>query len=142
MRARIMYAATCALNELTMFGRKGGDWGVHGLGHVFSFLYGIPHGATLSAIYPAWMRHIATRDEARITEFGKAVFGVAGVDKTIEQTMKMFSSFLSPVSLSDLKIGNFDEEKVIEAMVKSGATGYHYGLNEEDFRAILGYMKV
>ncbi|PLW93045.1 MAG: NADH-dependent alcohol dehydrogenase, partial [Marinilabiliales bacterium] len=55
LRSRIMYAATCALNEITMFGRVSGDWGVHNVGHVFSLLYDIPHGATLSAVYPAWL---------------------------------------------------------------------------------------
>ncbi len=142
MRARIMFAATCALNELTMFGRKSGDWGVHGLGHVFSLLYGIPHGASLSAIFPAWMKHVATRDSARIAEFGKAVFGVSGVDQTIDRTVQMFRSFLSPTNLGELKIDDYDEELVVDAMIRSEASGYHYLLGEEDFRAILGYMKV
>ncbi|HBG70101.1 MAG: hypothetical protein A2W93_10205 [Bacteroidetes bacterium GWF2_43_63] len=141
LRARIMYAATCALNELTMFGRKSGDWGVHGLGHVFSLLYGIPHGATLSAIYPAWMKHIAKRDSARIAEFGKAVFGVSGVDQTIEHTIKMYRSFLSPTNLNEMKIESYDEHQVIDAMIKSEASGYHYLLNEEDYREILQFMK-
>ncbi|HPF01547.1 MAG TPA: iron-containing alcohol dehydrogenase [Bacteroidales bacterium] len=140
MRARIMFAATCALNELTMFGRKSGDWGVHGLGHVFSLLYGIPHGATLSAIFPAWMKHVATRDSARIAEFGKAVFGVSGVDQTIDRTVQMFRSFLSPTNLGELKIEDYDEERVVDAMIRSEASGYHCFLGEEDFRAILGYM--
>lgn len=142
MRARIMYAATCALNEITMFGRKSGDWGVHGLGHVFSLLYGIPHGATLSAVYPAWMKHVANRDPARIAEFGKAVFGVSGVDQTIDRTVQMFRSFLSPTNLGELKIEDYDEERVVDAMIRSEASGYHYLLGEEDFRTILGYMKV
>jgi len=142
MRARIMYAATCALNELTMFGRKSSDWGVHGIGHVFSLLYGIPHGATLSAVYPAWMKHVANRDPARIAEFGKAVFGVSGVDQTIDQTVQMFRSFLSPTNLGELKIDDYDEERVVDAMIRSEASGYHYLLGEDDYKAILGYMKV
>ena len=39
LRARIMYAATMALNNLTMYGRESGDWGVHSIGHVLSVLY-------------------------------------------------------------------------------------------------------
>lgn len=141
LRARIMYAATCALNELTMFGRKSGDWGVHALGHVFSLLYEFPHGATLSAVYPAWMKHVATRDSARIAEFGKSVFGVSGVEQTITKTVQMFRSFLSPTNLNEMKIENYDEERVVDAMIKSKASGYHYPLVEDDFRAILDYMK-
>jgi len=141
MRARIMYAATCALNELTMFGRKSGDWGVHGLGHVFSFLYDIPHGATLSAVYPAWMKLIAERDPERVIQFGQAIFGVNSVAKTIDSTIEMYRSFLSPTSLSEMKIENLDEQKVIEAMMNSKASGYHYTLGPGDYSAILNNMK-
>lgn len=141
MRARIMYAATCALNELTMFGRKSGDWGVHDLGHVFSLLYGIPHGATLSAVYPAWMKLIAERDPERIIAFGKAIFGTNSVAATIEQTIKMFRSFLSPTSLSELKIEDFDEDSVLRTMISNKVSGYHYELGESDYRKILEYMK-
>jgi len=141
LRARIMYAATCALNELTMFGRKSGDWGVHGLGHVFSLLYDIPHGATLSAVYPAWLKHIAARDSKRIVEFGKAVFGAAGVNQTIDNTIQMFRSFLSPTNLAELKIENYNVKNVLDAMIKSEVSGYNYTLNEQDYKAILNLMK-
>lgn len=140
LRAKIMYAATCALNEMTMFGRKSGDWGVHSLGHVFSLLYGIPHGATLSAVYPAWLKLISQRDSSRVLSFGKAAFGVDSVEKTIDETIKMYRSFLSPTSLSELKISNFDKDKTIESMIKSEATGYHYELGEQDYISILNFM--
>jgi len=141
MRARIMYAATCALNELTMFGRKSGDWGVHGLGHVFSLLYAVPHGATLSAVYPAWMKLIAERDPERIIAFGKAIFGTNSVAATIEHTIKMFRSFLSPTSLAELKMEDYDEDSVLGTMISNKVSGYHYELDESDYRKILAYMK-
>jgi alcohol dehydrogenase YqhD (iron-dependent ADH family) len=140
-RARIMYAATCALNEITMFGRKGGDWGVHGLGHTFSLLYDIPHGATLSAVYPAWLKLMSDRIPERIQQFGKAVFGVDSIEETISKTTTMFRSFLSPVSLDELKIENYDEQKVFEAMTNSRASGYFHKLGEDDYRKILALMK-
>jgi hypothetical protein len=49
---------------------------------------------------------------------------------------------LSPTNLGELKIEDYDEERVVDAMIRSEASGYHYLLGEEDFRAILGYMKV
>ncbi len=61
LRARIMWAATNALNNMTMYGRVSGDWGVHALGHVLSFLYDTPHGASLSIMYPAWMKTYAEK---------------------------------------------------------------------------------
>jgi hypothetical protein len=49
---------------------------------------------------------------------------------------------LSPTNLGELKIEDYDEERVVDAMIRSEASGYHYLLGEEDFRTILGYMKV
>ena len=56
LRAKIMYAATMALNGMTQYGRVSGEWGVHSIGHLLSLLYDIPHGASLTIVYPAWLR--------------------------------------------------------------------------------------
>lgn len=55
LRARLMYAATLALNGTTMNGRATGDWGVHSIGHVLSLLYDTSHAASLSIAEPAWI---------------------------------------------------------------------------------------
>jgi len=52
LREKIMYAATMALNGLTMQGKKSGDWGVHSIGHLLSLIYDVPHGASLTIVYP------------------------------------------------------------------------------------------
>jgi alcohol dehydrogenase YqhD (iron-dependent ADH family) len=44
-RARIMWASTVALNGTLYGGRKSsGDWGVHSIGHVVSYLFDTPQG--------------------------------------------------------------------------------------------------
>ena len=140
-RSRIMYAATCALNEITMFGRVSGDWGVHSFGHVFSLLYDIPHGATLSAVYPAWLRLMKDRIPERISSFGKAVFGVETPDECIAEVEKMYRSFLSPVNLKEMNISQYSREDVVEHLVKSKASGYHHKLCAEDYHKILDFME-
>ena len=52
LRAKIMWAATTALNNTTMHGKKSGDWGVHRMGHVLSFLYDTPHAASALHFLP------------------------------------------------------------------------------------------
>lgn len=141
LRAKIMYAATCALNETTMFGRLGGDWGVHSFGHVFSLLYDIPHGATLSAVYPAWLRLMKDRIPDRIKEFGKAVFGTENCDECIVEVEKMFSSFLSPTNLKDLKLSQYSRKEIVEHLVKSKASGYFHKLDADDYERILDLME-
>lgn len=141
LRARIMYAATCALNEITMFGRVSGDWGVHSFGHVFSLLYDVPHGATLSAVYPAWLRLMKDRIPERIVAFGKAVFGTETCDECISEVEKMYASFLSPVNLQQLKLSQYSRKDVVEHLVKSKASGYFHKLDANDYERILDLME-
>ncbi|MEA1896670.1 MAG: iron-containing alcohol dehydrogenase, partial [Bacteroidota bacterium] len=74
LRANIMLDATLALNGLTNYGKQGGDWGVHAIGHQLSFLYDTPHGATLSIAYPAWLKLQKNRIPDRIKALGKGLF--------------------------------------------------------------------
>lgn len=92
LRERIMWAATNALNNLTTYGRKSGDWGVHSLGHILSFLYDTPHGASLSIIYPAWMLMMRERAKERIVKLGKDLFNVSTVNDTVIELKNLFAS--------------------------------------------------
>ncbi|MFC2104917.1 iron-containing alcohol dehydrogenase, partial [Bacteroidota bacterium] len=104
-RANIMWAATTALNGLTNYGRKSGDWGVHDIGHNISYLYDTAHGATLSIAYPAWLKLHKERMPERITKLGNQLFGTNTVDETIENLEIFFKSIDCPVKLSDINIG-------------------------------------
>lgn len=141
LRAKIMYAATCALNDITSYGRKSGDWGVHTLGHVFSLLYDIPHGATLSAVYPAWLRLMENRIPKRIKEFGEAVFAVKGTKETILAIEQMYASFLSPLNLHELNINEYSRIEVLQNMEKSKASGYVHKLDYADYECLLDFME-
>lgn len=140
LRARIMYAATCALNGTTSYGRVSGDWGVHGAGHVLSLLYDVPHGASLSVVYPAWLKIMADRIPDRIIALGKCLFGVDMVNETISAIENMFRAFLSPIKLEELKLEKFDAEVVYKHMVKAQVSGYHHKLDEADILQLIKYM--
>ncbi len=141
LRARIMWAATNALNGITAHARmRNGDWGVHILGHQLSFLYDTPHGATLSIIYPAWLKKMKERIPERIAEFGKAVFGVDSVDKTIEAVKNLFRQFSSPVNMKDEGIGNEKFDEILELMNKNNVCGLTHKLDDNDRKQILEYM--
>ncbi len=142
LRARIMWAATNALNGLTSYGRVNGDWGVHGLGHILSFLYDTPHGASLSIIYPAWLKKMKERIPERISEFGKAVFNVDGVDATIKSLEDLFRKYGSPVSMKEEGIGTEKFDEILELMNKNKASGLAQVLNDSDRKEILSLMYV
>lgn len=139
-RARIMYAATCALNGLTAYGRVSGDWGVHDLGHVLSLLYDIPHGATLSVVYPAWMKRMKERIPGRIAELGKNLFGAVSADETIQSFEKYLQEIESPVRMSEIGIGEEKRNEILETMHNCKVNGSHMKLEREDVAAIVNFM--
>lgn len=140
LRARIMYAATMALNNLTMYGRESGDWGVHSIGHILSVLYDVPHGASLSITYPAWLRFHADRAGDRIVYLGNELFGVNSVEETALSFEKFFRSINSPIKLSDTQYGNYNKEEIITTMIANGVGGMHHKLTEADYHKLLDMM--
>lgn len=140
LRARIMYAATMALNNLTAYGRKSGDWGVHSIGHVLSVLYDVPHGASLSIAYPAWLRLHKDRSADRIIQLGKNLFNVSTVDETIKQLEDFFTSIGSPIRLSQTSYGDYSESKIIDTFRSNKVSGMHHRLSGEDHNRLVEIM--
>jgi alcohol dehydrogenase YqhD (iron-dependent ADH family) len=141
LREKIMYAATNALNNLTFYGRKSGDWGVHSIGHVLSVLYDVPHGASLSIVYPAWLKIHIEKIPGRIAELGKNLFQVSSPDETISCLEDFFKSIGSPVTLSEYGI-NVDEkgEEIFRTLVLNKAGGNYHKLNESAYRKLIRLM--
>jgi alcohol dehydrogenase YqhD (iron-dependent ADH family) len=140
LRAHIMWAATMALNNTTIYGRESGDWGVHALGHVLSFLYDTAHGATLSIIYPAWMRLLNDRAGDRIVQLGRELFGV----NTVEETFTAFESYFkllgSPVKCQEAGISESNKNEILELMNRNRAQGTNYHLSDEERAKLLDFM--
>ena len=80
-RANLQWASIVALNG---WSQPGDAWTpVHQVGHVLSARYGVTHGASLSIVMPAWMRHLHTKRPDRYVQFAERVFdiNVAGRDE-------------------------------------------------------------
>jgi len=140
-RSNIMMQAMCALNGSTAYGRVSGDWGVHGIGHILSLLYDMPHGASLSIAYPAWLKLMATRIPERIQRLSKLIFGRADVEDFIFKIEQFFVAINCPVRLSDMDIGTEEHEKILELMNTNKVSGYHHELSAEDRKQLLSFMK-
>ncbi len=140
LRATIMYAATNALNGLTMYGRESGDWGVHDIGHTISVLYDTPHGATLSIAYPAWLKLLQNRIPDRIIELGKNIFGVDNVDDTIITFEEFFKNLDSPTHLSDAGISIDKKQELIETMKANKVGGAHHQFSHHDIENLVELM--
>ncbi len=140
LRANIMLNATLALNGLISYGKKNGDWGVHGLGHELSFLYDLPHGATLSIAYPAWLRLQKARIPQRIQKLGEGLFGTTDLEETIQKLEAFFSSLGSPIRITETGIDTFKKEEILKQMNKNKVSGMHHALNDEDRARLVEMM--
>jgi len=139
LREKIMWAATNALNNLTGYGRISGEWGVHALGHVISLLYDTPHGATLSIIYPAWMKAMRERAGERIRLLGSRLFGTRDVDSTILRLEDFFRELGSPVRCQDAGIEPSKKEEILALMNRNRSQGIHFKLTDEERGEILSH---
>ena len=141
LRARIMYAATAALNQITLHGRKYGDWGVHQVGHVLSLLYGVPHGASLTIVLPAWMKYHKEEIPERIALLGKNVFGTNSADEAINAFESFFKNTECPVRLSDLNNSDINKKDILEVMESNKASGNVFKLTTPDYIALLNLFE-
>lgn len=138
LRAKIMFAATMALNGMTMYGRSNGDWGVHSAGHILSFLYDLPHGASLTIVYPAWMRYFKDRIPDRIALLGSNLFHEPLTpDETIRRIEQFFRSIGCPTRLSDLSIPGEVRQPIYEGMVVNKVSGANMRMKEEDYFGLI-----
>lgn len=136
-RERIMWAATNALNDITLHGRLSGDWGVHGLGHTLSYLYDTAHGATLSIFYPAWMREAGKEKPQRIIQLGKALFNVDTVEETARGFEDFFKKLGSPVRANEAGIKASDRSDILDLMNRNRISGINVRLGQESREAIV-----
>jgi len=140
LRARIMYAATQALNGFTMYGRVSGEWGVHAAGHILSLLFDSPHGATLSVVYPAWLKLMKDRIPERISGLGKVLFNVSNSDETISAFESFFKYIGAPVRMNELSIKPDKKKYIIEMMIKNKVNGMYHKLSGEDIEKLVELM--
>jgi alcohol dehydrogenase YqhD (iron-dependent ADH family) len=122
-----------------MYGRSSGDWGVHSAGHCLSLLYDIPHGASLTIVYPAWMRHFRDRTGQRIAQLGTALFDEPlTTNQSIDRIEAFFKSIGCPVRLSDMQIPGDHRQPLFDSMVHSKVNGGNVKMKEGDYMELIG----
>jgi alcohol dehydrogenase len=143
-RAELMWASTLAHNGLLGTGRIE-DWGSHKIGHELGAVYGVTHGATLSVIFPAWMKYVYKQNIGRFKQFALRVFGVDpcfGEDERIAlEAIKKLAGFFKeiglPTTLKELNIGDDKFEEMALKELQWGPIGNFVKLQKEDIVNIL-----
>ncbi|MDF1616787.1 iron-containing alcohol dehydrogenase [Petrocella sp. FN5] len=149
-RAEIMWAGTLAHNDLVGTGRQG-DWSSHGIEHELSGIYDIAHGAGLSIIFPAWMKHVYKTDIPRFAQFANRVFDIEINTMNLEETamngieaMENFYNLIGmPTRLSQVKIDDLRFEEMANKATNNGTTtmGSFVQLTKSDILAIFELAK-
>ncbi len=101
-RANIMWAGMVAHNNIVGVGRQQ-DWNSHRIEHELSALYDVAHGAGLSVIMPAWMKHVMRHDVQRFAQFAVRVWGCdmdfAQPERTALEGIARFRAFLTSIGM-------------------------------------------
>jgi len=140
LRARVMYAGTVALNGTLTNGKLFADWGVHDLGHILSLLYDMPHGASLTIAYPAWMKLMAAKLDSRIRYLGKGIFGVDDTAGTIRAFEELFNRLGCPVRLPEKNIDIDKKDEILQLFLRNKVDGLVHKLSDEDRKKVLELM--
>lgn len=140
LRAKIMWAATNALNGIPSYGKSGSDWLSHAIGHALSVLYDIPHGATLAVVMPAVLRFRLTEIESPLRQMGKEVFGVKSASLAIDALKSFYASLGVPVSLRGLNLTDQNIDALKSLINRNKARGRDYDLSDEERNAIVDLM--
>jgi alcohol dehydrogenase len=109
-RGHLQWASIVALNG---WAQPGDGWTpMHQLGHVLSARYDVAHGASLTLVMPAWMKHFYGTWLERYAQLAQRVFGVEGNGHAKEDVamegIARFEAFLDaigvPTRLADVGI--------------------------------------
>jgi alcohol dehydrogenase len=137
--AELMWAGNLAHNGLLSTGRTG-DWGSHKIGHELSTCYGVPHGSSLSIVFPAWIKYVYKRDMDMFYKFSVRVFDVDPcfgtrediINKGIERLVSFYKSLGLPTSLKEIGAGKEKFREMAKKATLYGPIGNYMKLEMQD----------
>ncbi len=118
-RAQIMWAGSLAHNDLTECGTEK-DFATHRLEHELSAVFGVTHGAGLSALWGSWARFVMPRHLSRFVQFAVNVMGItndfthpeATAMKGIEAIERFYRAIGMPANIGELLGRTLTDEEV------------------------------
>lgn len=101
VRSHLQWAATCAING---WASPGDAWTpIHQIGHVLTARHGVPHGASLAILMPAWMRYMSKKRPAPYIRFATNVMRISPEGKEpatlITEGINAFQEFLQQIGV-------------------------------------------
>ena len=99
-RSEILWCGSLSHNGLTGLGRDN-QFPVHRLGHELAGRYNIPHGMSLTIMWPAWASRVWPMAPGRFARLGRTVFGLTGEDEgeIARQAVAAFTDYFRALGL-------------------------------------------
>jgi alcohol dehydrogenase YqhD (iron-dependent ADH family) len=156
-RSQVLWLSTVALNGTLIAGKKRGDFGVHAVEHVLSARYDVAHGAGLSVVYPAWIKHFAPRIRAKLEALEDACSGwrathpdpqirtapavVGNPDLPFVGMLEdFFEQIGTPTRLSQMGIPAEEGAPLVADLHRHNATGNYFEMKEPDWQRLVQLM--
>jgi alcohol dehydrogenase YqhD (iron-dependent ADH family) len=156
-RSQVLWLSTVALNGTLIAGKKRGDFGVHAVEHVLSARYDVAHGAGLSVVYPAWIKHFAPRIRAKLEALEDACSGwrathpdpqirtapavVGEPDLPFVGLLEDFFEHIgTPTRLSQMGIPAEECAPLVAGLHRHNATGNYFEMKEPDWQRLVQLM--
>jgi alcohol dehydrogenase len=123
-RTQLQWTATVALNGWVQAGADA-PFPVHGIEHVLSAWYNIPHGAGLAVLNPAWMSWAARHKPERFATFARHVFGIEQDEDShaasagIQMLKHRFREMDLPLTLQELGVPESDWEGLTDTALRT-----------------------
>ena len=141
LRCELMWAATVAHSD--MLG-TGGDFACHGLSHVLTSVYGLPHGEALGLIMPAWSTYVVEKAREKFKTFGENVWGIEDGQSAIASMKNFINAIGLPTNMNQTDIKEYDPKELADHAFAGEEEFLGGGLtriNQEDAEAIFRLLK-
>ncbi|HDQ14030.1 MAG TPA: iron-containing alcohol dehydrogenase [Sediminispirochaeta sp.] len=145
-RSAVMWAGALAWSGLLNAGVEGAALPNHMIEHPLSAHHDIAHGAGLSIVIPAWLRHMKPHISKRIVRFGRRILGAseqleglsedAQADRVIEMLESWYRRIGTPVTFAEGGIVDPDIEALTEQALKLAEYWGIRGYSAEDVKSI------
>ena len=123
-RSEIMWCGSLSHNDLTGLGHPK-NFCAHAMGHELSAKFDLPHGESLTIMWPAWAKYVYRSLPDRFARFARSVFGVTERDDGkaalmgIEAAQAYFKNDLHmPVTFGEAQMGVQSDEVLRDLAVR------------------------
>ncbi|MDD2344932.1 MAG: iron-containing alcohol dehydrogenase [Bacteroidales bacterium] len=130
LRARMLLASNIALCGITAMGKTSADWGAHGIGHMLSVLYNIPHGESLAISYPAWLESVPNKEDEKMIRFANEIMQTQNINDSITKMENFFQSLGLRTKLNENALNKNDSDNLLYIINKHKINGLNYTLND------------